>query len=166
MKNYLSLEFRIVIVLLLATIILSIFSFIFWYELTFFIGYYLFIHWLGLIATLFIAVSIPIHFILKRLQSRNYKQILRIHTLGNLFAFMLISMHFTQNISRLAGSLQSLGTGFFLYLILVLIVATGILNQYQINKKYLKSIRVIHKYTVIVFYLVMTNHLLQGFNIL
>ena len=166
MKNYLSLEFRFVLVLLLATIILSIFSFIFWYELIFFIGYYLFIHWLGLIATLFIVVSIPVHFVLKRLQSRNYKQLLRIHTLGNLFAFMLISMHFTQNVGRLAGSLQSLGTGFFLYLILVLIVATGILHQYQINKKYLKSFRIIHKYTVIVFYLVMTIHLLRGFNIL
>jgi hypothetical protein len=166
LKNYLRLEFRFVLVLLLVTIILSIFSFTFWYELTFFVGYYLFIHWLGLIATLFIAVSIPIHFILKRLQSRNYKQILRFHTLGSFFAFMLISIHFTQNVGRLAGSLQRLGMGFFLYLILILIVATGIINRYQINKKYLKSNRVIHKYTVIVFYLVMTIHLLQGFNIL
>ena len=166
MKNYLSLEFGFVVVLLLATIILSIFSFIFWYELTFFVGYYLFIHWLGLIATLFIVISIPVHFILKRLQSRNYKQILRFHTLGNLSAFMLISIHFTQNVGRLAGSIQRLGMGFFLYLILILIVATGILHYYQINKKYLKSIRVIHKYIVIVFYLVMTIHLLQGFNIL
>ena len=151
--------------LLLATLILSIFSFIFWYELTFFVGYYLFIHWLGLIATLFIVVSIPVHFILKRLQSRKYRQILRFHTLGNLFAFMLISIHFTQNVGRLSGSIQRLGMGFFLYLILILIVATGILHYYQIDK-YLKSIRVIHKYTVIVFYLVMTLHLLQGFNIL
>lgn len=165
MKNYLSLESGFVVVLLLATIILSIFSFFFWYDLTFFVGYYLFIHWLGLIATLFIVVSIPVHFILKRLQSRNYKQILRFHTLGNLSAFMLISIHFTQNVGRLAGSIQRLGMGFFLYLILILIVATGILHYYQINK-YLKSIRVIHKYTVIVFYLVMTIHLLQGFNIL
>lgn len=165
MKNYLSLESGFVVVLLLATIILSIFSFFFWYDLTFFVGYYLFIHWLGLIATLFIVVSIPVHFILKRLQSRNYKQILRFHTLGNLSAFMLISIHFTQNVGRLAGSIQRLGMGFFLYLILILIVATGILNYYQINK-YPKSIRVIHKYTVIVFYLVMTIHLLQGFNIL
>jgi len=165
LKNYLSLESGFVVVLLLATIILSIFSFFFWYDLTFFVGYYLFIHWLGLIATLFIVVSIPVHFILKRLQSRNYKQILRFHTLGNLSAFMLISIHFTQNVGRLAGSIQRLGMGFFLYLILILIVATGILNYYQINK-YPKSIRVIHKYTVIVFYLVMTIHLLQGFNIL
>ena len=164
LKNYKTLEFWLTLILLLVTVIASVATYIFWYRLTFFVGSYLFIHWLGIIATAFIAVSIPIQYILKRKRPRNFKKILKVHTLGNLVAFLLISIHFAQNVGRLAGAPQRLGVGFALYLVLSLIVATGIVERYQTKlRRYIKGI---HKYTVPILYLVILIHFLEGFNIL
>ncbi|MHA2323762.1 MAG: hypothetical protein ACXACB_00045 [Promethearchaeota archaeon] len=166
MKHYRNLEYLFTLILLLATIISTIAAYIFWYSFTFFVGSYLFIHWLGLIATIFIVVSVPIYYILKRVKPQNLKILLKIHVLGNLFAFLVISIHFGQNFGRLAGYLQRLDEGFVLYLFLILMVTTGILERYQISGKLLRYIKVVHKYSVVVLFLIIFIHVLEGFNIL
>ena len=160
------LEFWLTLLLLLATIISSIAAYIFWYKLTFFIGSYLFIHWLSMVATAFVAVSIPIQYFLKRKRPQNFKKILQIHTFGNVIAFWLISIHFAQNVGRLAGALQRLGLGFAMYPVLSLIVATGMLERYQSNEKLSKYIKIIHKYVVIIMYVLILLHILEALNIL
>jgi hypothetical protein len=160
------LEFWLILMFLLATVISSIAAYVFWYKLAFFVGSYLFIHWLGIVATAFVAFSIPIYYVLKRKRPQNYKAILKIHTFGNLIAFWLISIHFAQNVGRLAGALQRLGIGFALYPVLSLIVATGILERYQTHGKSSKYIKFIHKYMVIILYVLILLHVLEGFNIL
>jgi hypothetical protein len=160
------LELWLTLILLLAVIISSIAAYVFWYKLTFFVGAYLFIHWLSIVATAFIAVSAPIHYVLKRKRPQNYKTLLKIHTFGNLIAFWLISIHFAQNVGRLAGALQRLGIGFALYPVLVVIVATGIVDRYQTHGKFSKYIKLIHKYMVILLYVLILLHVLEGFNIL
>ena len=159
------LEFWLTLTLLLAVIISSITAYVFWYKLTFFVGSYLFIHWLSIVATAFIAFSIPIHYVLKRKRPQNFKTVLKGHTFGNLIAFWLISIHFTQNVGRLAGAPQRLGIGFALYPVLSLIVATGILERHQTGKSS-KYVKLIHKYVVIILYVLLLFHTLQGFNIL
>jgi hypothetical protein len=166
LKNYKTLEFWLTLILLLATVIASIAAYVFWYRLTFFVGSYLFVHWLSLIGTAFIAVATPIHYILKRKRPQNFKKMLKIHTVGNLSAFLLISIHFAQNAGRLAGELQRLGIGLILYVVLSLIVATGIVERYLTKVKPLSYIKGVHKYTVIILYLVILIHLLEGFNLL
>jgi hypothetical protein len=141
-------------------------AFIFWYGLTFFVGFYLFIHWLGIIAAIFPAVSIPIHYIIKRKRPQNRRKILKIHVLGNLVAFLLISLHFAQNVGRLSGALERLGAGVALYFVFSLIVATGILERYQTSGKLLRCIKIIHKYTIIFLYLALLIHLSEFFSIL
>jgi O-antigen ligase len=127
-------------------------------------GPYLFVHWLGLIATAFVAVSIPIQYFVKRKRPQNFKTTLKIHTTGNLVAFSLISIHFAQNVGRLSGALQRIGAGFALYLVLAVIMATGIMDRYQTKRS--RYIKAAHKYTVIILYLIMLIHALEGFNIL
>jgi hypothetical protein len=166
LKNYRALEFWLTLLLLLVDVIASVAAYIFWYRLAFFVGSYLFIHWLGIIATTFIAVSIPIHYIIKRKRPKYFKRILKVHTVGNLVAFLLISTHFAQNTARLAGAPERLGIGFALYLFLSLIVATGIVERYQKNGKLLRYIKFTHKYTVPILYLIILIHFLSGFNIL
>ena len=141
-------------------------AYVFWYQLLFFVGSYLFIHWLGIIATIFIAVFIPIYYILKRTRPKHTKILLRLHVFGNLFAFLVVSIHFAQNLARLAGFLQRLGYGLALYLVLLLIVATGILERYKTSSKLHRYTKFIHKYTVIILYLIILIHMLDGFNIL
>jgi len=157
-------EFWLTLTFLLATVISSIAAYVFWYNLTFFMGPYLFVHWLGLIATAFVGVSIPIQYFVKRKRPQNFKTTLKIHTTGNLVAFSLISIHFAQNVGRLSGALQRIGAGFALYLVLAVIMATGIMDRYQTKRS--RYIKAAHKYTVIILYLIMLIHALEGFNIL
>ena len=141
-------------------------AYVFWYQLLFFVGSYLFIHWLGIIATIFIAVFFPIYYILKQTRPKYTKILLRLHIFGNLLAFLVVSIHFAQNLARLAGFLQRLGDGLALYLVLLLIVATGILERYKTSSKLHRYTKFIHKYTVIILYLLILIHMLDGFNIL
>ncbi|MCJ7713420.1 hypothetical protein MUO66_03050 [Candidatus Bathyarchaeota archaeon] len=166
MKNKRNSEFILTLIILLATLILSMTSYVFWYQLLFFVGSYLFIHWLGIIATIFIAVSIPIYIILKRTSPQQSRILLKLHVFGNLFAFLVVSIHFAQNLARLAGFLQRLGDGLALYLVLLIIVTTGILERYQTSSKLQRYTKFIHKYTVIILYLIILIHTLEGFNIL
>ena len=154
------------LIILLVTLILSMVAYVFWYQLLFFVGSYLFIHWLGIMATIFIAVFTPIYIILKQTRPKHTKILLRLHVFGNLFAFLVVSIHFAQNLARLAGFLQRLGDGLALYLVLLLIVATGILERYQTSSKLYRYTKFIHKYTVIILYLIILIHMLYGFNIL
>ena len=119
-----------------------------------------------MVATAFVAVSIPIQYFLKRKRPQNFKKILQIHTFGNVIAFWLISIHFAQNVGRLAGAIQRLGLGFAIYPVLSLIVATGILERYQSNEKLSKYIKIIHKYVVIIMYVLILLHILEALNIL
>jgi hypothetical protein len=159
-------EFWLSLILLLVIVISSIAAYVFWYRLTFFEGPYLFIHWLGLIATVFVSVSTPIQYFVKRKRPQNFKTTLKIHTTGNLVAFLLISIHFSQNLGRLSGALQRLGEGFALYVVVALIVATGIIERYQTKGKLSRYIKGIHRYTVMILYLAILIHVLEAFNIL
>jgi hypothetical protein len=141
----------------------SVVAFALWYRLTFFAGSYLFIHWLGIIASVFIVVSNPIHYALKSRRTR-FKLILRIHIFGNLLAFLIVSVHFAQNVGRLAGVPQRLGEGLALYLVLFIVVTTGFVERFY-SERFLRFTKTIHKYTVTVLLIVLLIHALDGFNI-
>ncbi len=160
-------EFWLTLILLSATFVSSIAAYVLWYSLTYlFVGTYLFVHWLGLIATAFVAVSIPIYYFVKRKRPKNFKTALKIHIIGNLFAFLFISIHFAQNLGRLSGALERLGAGFVLYLVLALIVATGMVERYIAKGKLSRYIKGTHKCTAIILYLVILIHILEAVNIL
>jgi hypothetical protein len=146
LKTYKKLEFWLSMILLLITIIFSGFAYVFWYELLFFVGPFLLIHWLGLIGSIFVGSFIPIYYVLKRKRLQNRKNLLRIHVFGNLLAFLLISIHFAQNIGRLANFYPKMGDGIVFFLFLSKIV-----------------IRFVHRYSVVIFYLIVILHTLQGF---
>ena len=97
MKIYRRLEFWFSVLTLLVTALLSVAAFVFWYSLSFFVGSLFFIHWLGLAGTAFIAVLVPVYSVLKRLKPQKIKTLLRLHVFGNLFSFLLVSIHFAQN---------------------------------------------------------------------
>ena len=166
MRYYRNSEFWLILILLLITISFSIVSYYYWYRLTFFVGSFLFSHWLSLIGIVFIAIFNPIHYILKRTRPRNLKLLLRIHVFGNLFSFLLVSLHFAQHLGRLAGFIQRLGTGVVSFFVLSIIVATGILQRFRITRKLERHTKFLHTYIVIFFYLIIFIHMLQGFNII
>lgn len=160
-----TLDFWLSLVILIFVVIVSVVAYVNWYELLFFVDVS-FIHWLGLAGTSFIAVFVPTYYILKRNKPRKIKTLLRIHVFGNLLGFLLVSVHFSQNIGRLAGFYPRLSDGFLLFLVMAVIVATGVIERFAGKPKLVRYTKSIHRYTVAVFYLVVIVHTLQGFNII
>ncbi|PVX26811.1 MAG: hypothetical protein CW716_05250 [Candidatus Bathyarchaeum sp.] len=152
------------LIILLATTVFSVVAFVDWYSLSFFVGSLFFVHWLGIAATLFIAVMIPVYYVLKRKRPRTLKNMLKVHVFGNLISFMLVAIHFAQNTGRLSGLYTRLNFGFVLFLVLAVIVVTGMLERF--GHKLARHTRPIHRYSVALFYVVAVIHALQGFNII
>jgi ABC-type glycerol-3-phosphate transport system permease component len=74
-----------------------------WLDIRFRVGPYFVTHWLSLIGTLFIAVYTPLYYVVKRRRPRFIKSLIAVHMFGNLISFALISMHFAQQLTRLAS---------------------------------------------------------------
>ncbi|MDG6222809.1 MAG: hypothetical protein IAX21_04700 [Candidatus Bathyarchaeota archaeon] len=161
-----TLEFWLSFVILIFVVVFSVVAYVSWFELLFFVGSLFFVHWIGLGATIFIAVFVPIYYVLKRNKPRKIKTLLRIHVFGNLLGFLLVSVHFSQNVGRLAGFYPRLSDGFVLFLVMAVIVATGMIERFDGKPKLAKYTKPIHRYTVAVFYLVVIVHTLQGFNLI
>lgn len=166
MKNRKNTEFWLSVILLLFTLILSTVAYINWYSLSFFVGSLFFVHWIGLAATLFIATLVPIYYILKRRKPQKIKTLLRIHVFGNLISYLLISIHFAQNTGRLSGLPLRLEDGLVLFMVLSIIVATGLLERFGAKRNLIIYTKPVHRYTVAIFYLITLIHTLQGFIII
>jgi hypothetical protein len=148
--------------ILVATAIISVVAFVQWYDLSFFVGSLFFVHWLSIIGTAFIASLVPTYIVLKRTRPRSIKKLLKIHVFGNLLAFLLVSIHFAQNIGRLAEFYLKLDYGFILFIVLAVIVATGVIERFGAKLSFVRYIKPVHKYTVAVFYFVAVIHVLQS----
>ncbi len=120
-------------------------------------------HWFTWIGTVYIAFATPAYYLLKRRYSNRFKIFLNIHVFGNLLAFMLISIHFTQQVSRSPHAYPDLGTGIVLYAALIALISTGFLLKFlQPTKINGKSIRFIHTAVTLTFYLIILVHILHG----
>ena len=154
------------LLILLVTAVFSVVAYVRWFSLGFFVGSLFFVHWLGLAATFFIAALVPIYYVLKRRRPKTIKTLLRLHVFGNLFSFLLVSVHFAQNTGRLSGFYLRLEEGFILFLVLSIIVATGMLERFGARHKVVRYTKPVHRYTVAIFYIVMVVHVLQALNII
>ena len=159
-------QFWASLLILLVTVIFSAVAYVRWYTLGFFVGSLFFVHWLGIAATVFIAVLVPVYYVLKRRRPQNVKTLLKLHVFGNLFSFMLVSVHFAQNTGRLSGFYPRLEEGFVLFIVLCIIVATGMIERFGARHKIVRYTKPVHRYTVAIFYFVLVFHVLQNLNIL
>ena len=148
-------------------IVLAVFSFVVayldWIDFGIVIGSYRFNHWLVWIGALYIAFAVPVYSMLKRRYSAGLRKWLGFHVFGNLSAFILISIHFSSQISRPAAFYPDLGTGLALFVSMVLLVATGFSQRFGIVKNVKpQTNRVIHVGLALSFYIVIGIHILHG----
>ena len=127
MKLLRDLNFLTSLAIIILTIYLSAGVSFNWFQLRFLIGPLTFSHWLSWIGTIFIAFYTPTYHILKRRHPKRIKVLLKIHTLGNLLAFMLVSMHFFQ--MRLRGTSEAL------LIAVTILVVTGFISRFQMLNK-------------------------------
>ena len=167
MKYLRDVEFWLAVVIILVTIPLSVATYFRWFQLNFFVGPFRYTHWLSWIGTLFIAFFTPAYYVLKRRYPKKLKVLLRIHVFGNLISFLLISIHYAQQVGRPPRFFPDLGTGLVLYIVMPLLVATGFLHRFQILKSIKPHLnRFFHVSITLSFYLVIIVHILQGLNVL
>ena len=133
---------------ILVTFFLMVATYLKWLKLNFMIGSYYFGHWLGWIGAVYIAFATPTFYILRRRYPKRRNSMIGFHIFGNLFAFMLVSLHFAQQISRPPEFFPELGTGIIQYIAVLLLVSTGFVHKYHTLEK--RSIAVsskqLHKY--------------------
>jgi uncharacterized membrane protein YidH (DUF202 family) len=160
-------EFWLATIIIIITIALSTIAYLRLFNLNFFIGPYRLTHWFTLIGTFFIAIYSPFYYFAKRKYPRKIKSFLRVHVFGNLFSFMLITIHFAQQISRPEAFFPDLSTGLLLYIVMPILVATGYLHRFQVFKNIKPHTnRFLHVSLTFTFYLTILVHILQGLNII
>ena len=131
------------------------------------IGPFRVMHWFVWIGTIYIALVVPTIMILKKRLPNKYNTLFRVHVFGNLLAFVLVSLHFASQISRPQTSFPQLGTGLALYIIMILLVATGFTHRFQLIPQIKSQTRkFVHVGLTFSFYIIIGIHILHGLNII
>ena len=167
LKDWKNSELWSATIIILITIALAIIVYLRFFDLNFFVGSYRLTHWFVWIGTFFIAIYSPVYYVAKRKYPWRIRSLLRVHVFGNLLAFMLITMHFAQQISRPQAFFPDLSTGLVLYIVMPILVASGYLHRFQVFKTIKPHTnRFLHVGLTLTFYLTILVHILQGLNII
>jgi len=154
-------------VIIVVIIYLSVATYLRWFNLNFFVGPLRLTHWFVWIGALFIAIYTPIYYVLKRRYQKRLLTLLQIHMFGNLFAFMLVSIHYAQQVGRPPLFFPDLGTGWTLYIVMLILVVSGFLHRFRIIGSIRPHLnRFLHVAVTMSFYIIIITHVLQGIGIL
>jgi len=131
------------------------------------IGPFRIIHYIAFAGTLYIAFGVILFALLKHRNPNKYSVLMRVHTLGNLFAFLLVSLHFAGQVGRPADFYPTLGTGLALYIGMVALVVTGLALRFRLFRSLSPTTnRFVHAGLAFAFYLIIVVHILHGLNII
>lgn len=167
MKILRSLEFWASLSIIIATVCLMVVDNLGWVHFGFFFGPFRANHWFVWIGTLYIAFAVPIISISKRRYPSRFTTLFRVHVFGNLLAFLLVSLHFAGQIGRPAAFYPRLGTGLALYIIMILLVATGFTHRFQLIPRIKSQTRrFVHVGLTFSFYTIIGIHILHGLGLL
>jgi hypothetical protein len=158
--------FWLAIFLLSLADIFFIGTFLDWFDFGFVLGPYRFNHWLGWIGFVFILIHVPLFMTVKRRYVNKIKLFLGIHVVGNLLAYLLITIHFASQISRSAQFYPDLGTGVTLYVFMATLVTTGFLQRFGLLNGMRKSWRFLHTSSVLALFVIIVIHILHGVELL
>jgi hypothetical protein len=163
------LNFWFALIMILVAVSLSVAVYFDWLGVSFFVGPLRLGHWLGVLGTLFIAIFTPTYYVLKRRYPRRLKAMLNVHIFGTLFSFILISIHFAQQMGRPPEFFPDPGTGVISYIATLILVSTGFLHRFKLLEG--RRIypphrnRYLHLSITLTFYLVIVFHALRNFGL-
>ena len=167
MKALRSLEFWAALSIIIAALFLMVADMLQWIHFGFLVGPFRANHWFVLIGTLYIAFVVPSIAVAKRRYPGRFVALFRLHVLGNLLAFLLISLHFAGQINRPAAFYPDLGTGLALYIIMILLVVTGFTHRFQLLPQMKSQTRkFLHVGLSFSFYIVIGIHIMHGLGFL
>ena len=162
-----SVEFWAALSIIVATVVLMVSDMLQWVHFGFFVGPFRANHWFVLIGSLYIAFIVPVIAVAKQRFPGRFLSLFRLHVFGNLLAFLLISLHFAGQINRPAAFYPDLGTGLALYIVMILLVATGFTHRFQLLPQIKSQTRkFVHVGLSFSFYIIIIIHMLHGFGFL
>ena len=160
-------EFWLSAIAIALTVFLMIAYYNRWFSFAERIGPFRIIHYVAFAGTLYIAFGVILFAVLRRRNPNKYNMLLRVHALGNLFAFLMISIHFAGQVGRPADFYPNFGTGLTLYIGMVASVVTGLALRFRLTKRFSPvTNRFIHAGLAFAFYLIIVVHILHGLNII
>ena len=163
-KNW---ELWLSVIIISLTIILMIAYYNRWFSFSARIGPFRLIHYIAFAGTLYIAFGVILFAVLKRRNPSKYNMLVRVHALGNLLAFLLISLHFSGQVGRPANLYPDFGTGLALYVGMIAMVVTGLALRFRLYRNLNPATnRFVHAGLAIAFYLIIVIHILHGINII
>jgi hypothetical protein len=142
-------------------LVLAVLSYLGLIPLVYKLGPYWLNHWLGWLAMGFIVVYVPIFVILKKRKPKIYPKLMKVHEIGFIVAFMLVSLHIGSQIRRVFP--PEIGTGIVAYLSLLALVVTGIMRRNQILATRMGTLRLVHLSMVVSFFLAIVVHVIRAF---
>lgn len=123
-------------------------------------------HWFSWIGAVYIAIDVPVIYWLKQRYPDKRQRLIGMHIFGNLIATLLISIHFTQQLTRPQEFYPDLGTGLVLIIILLLLIGTGFIMRFVKPPSLYRNLRYFHAGITFSFYIVIIIHILHGLEII
>ncbi len=130
--------------LVAAIIVLTAGTYSGWWDFAAVVGRYTFTHWLVWIGAGYLAVTVPLYSVLKRVFRIQSPRLVAAHVFGNIIAFGMISVHFADRLGPLEFT-DGFGTGLVMYLVLTGIVCAGLIKHFSTSPKLQKNMTFIHR---------------------
>jgi hypothetical protein len=125
------------------------------------LGPYWLNHWLGWSSFGLIIIYVPIFVILRRRSPNIYHKLMKVHEVGFIIAFILVSLHIGSQLRRVFP--PEIGTGIAAYVSLLVLVVTGIIRKNQLLATRTATLRIIHLSMAVSFFLVIVLHIIRAF---
>ncbi len=159
-------ELWLAIIIVILTAVLMFAYYNRWFSFAATVGPFRIIHYIAFAGTLYIAFGVILFSVFKRRNPQKYKTLLRLHAVGNLIAFLLVSLHFAGQLGRPADFYPQLGTGVALYIGMLLLVGTGLILRFYASRSISpQTNRFVHAGLAFAFYIIIVVHILHGLNI-
>lgn len=159
-----NLEFGVSVLFIFLTAFLMFAYYSRWFSFAATVGPFRIIHYLAFIGTFYIAFGVILFSVFKRRNPQKYKALIRFHVIGNLVAFLLVSLHFAGQLGR--PVFPDLGTGLTLYIGMILLVGSGVSLRFGIfRSRDNHTNRFVHTGAAVAFYTIIVVHILHGLNV-
>jgi hypothetical protein len=142
-------------------LVLALLSYLGLIPLGYKLGPYWLNHWFGWFSMGLIIIYVPIFVIFKKRNPKIYRKLIKVHEVGFVIAFILVSPHIGSQIRRVFP--PEIGTGIAAYVSLLALVVTGIMRKNHILATRMSTLRFIHMSMAVSFFLVIVFHVIRAF---
>ena len=119
------------------------------------------VHWAGWVGAITILLVTASYIHRKRVLRTPSAGILRLHAFGNLLGFLLISIHFSHEVTRSPANYPDLGTGVVQYAAVIMLVSTGFTAFFAVRPAWAAYYRFLHPAVALTLLMTIVLHIIH-----